>query len=280
MAPEERVSFPRLLVQGRRWSPKATCIVVATLATVLTPTAALASPTRNPGRLAGLAPQNEAARPAISVVVQDITGAVIRGVTVSFRNEKTQEQMGFKTDDDGTLRPTVLASGQYQLTFEANGFCTKKIAHVSVPREKVLTVTLDVCVVVEDGSGWLGPVASTTEPDAAPVGSKLTEPAVAQTEAAKQSISIVVLDEAGGVMPGVDATFRNEKTKEKTSAKTGDDGTVKIGTLANGRYEVTFWMAGYRKTVAHIKVPSEKVLRVTLLIGTVTTIDEKDRPIP
>jgi hypothetical protein len=252
--------------------------VAATFATFLI-TLASASPAPTPRSVAGFTTQQGAGKPAISVVVQDMTGAVIPGVDVSFRDEKTQEKMSFKTDDAGILKPTILANGRYELTFEALGFCTKKIAHVTVPREEVLRVTLDVCSVVEDGSGWLRPEAPTIQPEAVPVDSKLTVPATgAQAEAARPSISIIVVDEAGAVLPGADVTFRNEKTKEKTSAKTGADGSVKIGSLATGRYELTFWVAGFQpQKLKHVKIPSEKVLTITLLVGTVTRIDEMGR---
>src|SRR6202000_1439232 len=112
-------------------------------------TVRIAGQTDSPPRVAGATSQQDAEKPAITVVVQDMTGALIQNADVSFLNEKTQEKTTFKTDDNGVVKPTNLVRGQYELTFETPNFCTRKIAHVTVPGEKMLTATLEVCGVVE-----------------------------------------------------------------------------------------------------------------------------------
>lgn len=268
MAFEERVRFSRLRIGGWRWLPEATCVVIAMLATFPT-TASLAGQTPSPARVDGLASQQDAAKPAISVVVQDMTGALIPGAHVSFRNEKNQEEMNFKTDDDGALKPTALASGQYELTFASSGFCTKKIAHVTVPREGVLTVTLDIRSDPEDGDGWLVPKPPTMQPEAAPVGSKLAEPGiVARAEADRPAISMVVVDVEGAAVADADVTFRNEKSDEKTKVKTDGAGAANLASLAAGTYEVSVATRGFQtRTIPHVEIPMRERMKVTLQIN-------------
>ena len=239
-------------------------------------TASLAGQTPSPARVEGLASQQDAAKPAISVVVQDMTGALIPGAHVSFRNEKNQEEMNFKTDDDGALKPTALASGQYELTFASSGFCTKKIAHVTVPREGVLTVTLDIRSDPEDGDGWLVPKPPTMQPEAAPVGSKLAEPESSREpkRLGQRSQWLWWMSVWGGSCLMPTSRFGTKRATKRRRSRPMVAGAANLASLAAA------YLRGKRgdapgfqtQTISHVEIPMRERMKVTLQINAMAAI--------
>jgi hypothetical protein len=88
---------------------------------------------------------------------------------------------------------------------------------------------------------------------------RVSSSALLQIEVAHPAVSIGVMDETGAVIPRADVTFHNRKTGENTVGKTDGEGTLKLGSLAQGRYELTVASPGFRtQTIADIVVPSQK----------------------
>jgi Carboxypeptidase regulatory-like domain len=99
-----------------------------------------AEQTKDPSSLVQIAPVQR----GISLVVVDITGAVIPNARVTIVNEKTKEKVDGKTDTVGVLRLANLSDGKYEITVVVLGFKTLKQSHISVPARIPLRVQLDV----------------------------------------------------------------------------------------------------------------------------------------
>jgi hypothetical protein len=153
---------------------RATRMATAALAAAVSANPIFAAPAANSGR--GVPPlllQIEAARPAISITVLDFTGAFIPNAEVSFRNSNTGETRDGKTDEEGTLRTSVLAKGKYQVTVRANGFRTEIIDDVEIPNSKPMKVTLEIETVM---MGAVVSIRPEMEPDVAPLDMHLVAP--------------------------------------------------------------------------------------------------------
>src|SRR5262249_3691194 len=116
-------------------------------------------------------------------------------------------------------------------------------------RKALLTFVLIVCsIAMGDGSAF-GQVASTS------------------------SLSGVVADPTGAVIPGVEVVAKNNATNAEFRASTVENGTFAIPVLDSGFYTVSASLPGFKRTVlTNVKldagVPS--TVRFTLGVGEVT----------
>ena len=78
------------------------------------------------------------------------------------------------------------------------------------------------------------------------------------------TITGVLTDASGGVLPGVTVTITNNETKRSTVAVTGGDGVFNARALDPGRYTVKFELSGF--------APQEAP-NVMLLLGSTATVD-------
>jgi Carboxypeptidase regulatory-like domain len=153
----------------------ATQMATAALAAVVTAIPSSANAMPHTGRThPPLLLQIELAKPSISLVAVDETGAFIPHADVTFRHAKTGEQTTAKTDGDGALQMTSLAAGEYQVTVTVPGFRPETVAHVEVPTQKVLRITLR-----PEGMAMMGAIVEIIPTDTAvatPLSSQLTLP--------------------------------------------------------------------------------------------------------
>ena len=84
------------------------------------------------------------------------------------------------------------------------------------------------------------------------------------------SISGVVVDSAGGVVPGADVTVRNNGTAETFTAVTSGQGVFSVPSLITGTYTVTVSLQGFKTAVLNTVVVNAGVpasVRATLEVG-------------
>src|SRR5437867_5599877 len=84
------------------------------------------------------------------------------------------------------------------------------------------------------------------------------------------SISGVVVDSAGGVVPGADVTVRNNGTAETFTAVTSGQGVFSVPSLITGTYTVTVSLQGFKTAVLNTVVVNAGVpesVRATLEAG-------------
>ena len=100
-------------------------------------------------------------------------------------------------------------------------------------------------------------------------------PALAQEITA--SIAGAVMDQSGGMLPGVVVTLRHVGTGRVIEETTGAEGVYFVSGLPIGEYEVTFTLSGFQiRTVRGVKLSVNDRLRVdaTLAAGGVTEVVE------
>lgn len=87
------------------------------------------------------------------------------------------------------------------------------------------------------------------------------------------TISGVVQDETGGVLPGVEVTARNTGTGSTRTVISDDEGRYRIPQLAPGEYELRAELAGFQTAVLQevgLSMAQEAVVTVTLRVGAIT----------
>ena len=87
---------------------------------------------------------------------------------------------------------------------------------------------------------------------------------IAQAQERTGTITGVLTDASGGVLPGVTVTVTNNETKRSTVVVTGGDGIFNARALDPGRYTVKFELSGF--------APQEAP-NVMLLLGSTATVD-------
>ena len=96
---------------------------------------------------------------------------------------------------------------------------------------------------------------------------------VVQGQGIKASLTGVVSDSTGGILPGATVTARNQETNAERSQISGDVGLYLISSLAPGVYTVTASLPGF-KTYEHtdllLQVNQDARLDITLSVGEVT----------
>ena len=115
---------------------------------------------------------------AISGKVEDPSGAVVRGATVTVKNLETGATRVVTTDDDGNFRALSLALGRHEVKVEKTGFksVVRTGIDLAVGQEAVVNVRLDVGEIVQQVTvAEEVPVVNTTT---APVSGMVGERAV------------------------------------------------------------------------------------------------------
>lgn len=87
------------------------------------------------------------------------------------------------------------------------------------------------------------------------------------------SVTGVVKDASGGVLPGVDVVITNPQTGVQTATVTGGDGAFVFASLLPGNYSVQADLSGFNRFVSapfQLSVGDRLTLNVTLEIGTAT----------
>ena len=90
---------------------------------------------------------------------------------------------------------------------------------------------------------------------------------------ATASISGIVRDSAGGVVPGVSITVKDDSTGRSVDATTGVDGTYTVPSLLAGTYTVTASLTGFKTAVAksvHVAPGQPTNIPFTLEVGALT----------
>ncbi len=96
-------------------------------------------------------------------------------------------------------------------------------------------------------------------------------PAGAQSAATTGAIEGTVLDESGGVLPGVSLTLRNTATNYETTVTTGPNGRFRGPLLPLGPYRITATMQGFARIVregVNISVGQSVNLTITMQLAT------------
>ncbi len=83
---------------------------------------------------------------AISGVVEDPNGAIVRGATVSIRNEGTNLERTGTTDDEGRFRVVQLPPGNYTVTVNVPGFANFSQQNVVVEVGQVTPLDINLAV--------------------------------------------------------------------------------------------------------------------------------------
>src|SRR5919112_5475718 len=83
---------------------------------------------------------------AVGGTVKDPQGAVVKGASVTVRNEETNKEVAATTDDEGRFRVVQLDPGNYTVTINASGFAafTQQKVVVEVGRITPLDINLGV----------------------------------------------------------------------------------------------------------------------------------------
>src|SRR2546425_3638241 len=103
-------------------------------------------------------------------------------------------------------------------------------------------------------------------------------------QGATATMSGVVHDSTGGVIPGVTVTIKHTETGLIRTAQTAEDGGYRMPSLPVGAYEVTAEAAGFKKQVRsgiNLVVAQEAVVNLTLDVGGVadTVTVNEDAPL-
>ena len=83
---------------------------------------------------------------AISGVVNDPNGAIVRGAVVSVRNEGTNQERDGTTDDEGRFRIVQLQPGNYTVTINVSGFAPYSRQNVVVEVGQITPLNVDLAV--------------------------------------------------------------------------------------------------------------------------------------
>jgi hypothetical protein len=100
-------------------------------------------------------------------------------------------------------------------------------------------------------------------------------PAGAQSAATTGAIEGTVLDESGGVLPGVSVALRNTATNYETTVTTGPNGRFRGLLLPLGPYRITATMQGFAKIVREgVNIAVGQVVKVTVTMQLATKAEE------
>ena len=141
---------------------------------------------------------------AIAGTISDPTTAVVKGATITVKNNATNQEFTTTTTDNGTFNVPALISGNYTVTIAASGFKTAVVPDVKVDvgTPSSVNVTLEVgapteTVQVVDVAGELINTQSAT------VGTTITgRQIIEQPQASRDALDLVTL------LPGVQTTGR------------------------------------------------------------------------
>ena len=154
--------------------------------------------------LSGPTPAQTGSAGSIAGTISDPTTAVVKGATVTVKNNATNQEFNTTTTDNGTFNVPALISGNYTVTIAAPGFKTAIVPDVKVDvgAPSSVNVTLEVgapteTVQVVDVAGELINTQSAT------VGTTITgRQIIDQPQASRDALDLVTL------LPGVQTTGR------------------------------------------------------------------------
>jgi hypothetical protein len=101
----------------------------------------------------------------------------------------------------------------------------------------------------------------------------LSLPAFAQGGSAKSTLSGIVVDSAGGVLPGATVVVKNVATSVETVAVTNAAGAFDVPALDAGKYTLTISLNGFRTSVVtelELLAATTRSVKVTLEVGAIT----------
>lgn len=141
---------------------------------------------------------------AIAGTISDPTTAVVKGATITVKNNATNQEFTTTTTDNGTFNVPALISGNYTVTIAATGFKTAVVSDVKVDvgAPSSVNITLEVgapteTVQVVDVAGELINTQTAT------VGTTITgRQIIDQPQASRDALDLVTL------LPGVQTTGR------------------------------------------------------------------------
>ena len=100
-------------------------------------------------------------------------------------------------------------------------------------------------------------------------------PVRAQSAATTGAIEGTVLDESGGVLPGISVALRNTATNYETTVTTGPNGRFRGPLLPLGPYRITATMQGFAKTVREgVSIAVGQSVNVTITMQLATKAEE------
>jgi hypothetical protein len=94
--------------------------------------------------------------------------------------------------------------------------------------------------------------------------------AFAQGGGATSSLSGIVADASGGIIPGATVTVKNTATNIEYSAATNDQGNFTVPAIDPGAYTVTVTLTGFKTSVLNnvrVNAAVPATVRVTLELG-------------
>jgi hypothetical protein len=92
----------------------------------------------------------------------------------------------------------------------------------------------------------------------------------AYAQGTSSSLSGVVLDQSGGVVPGADVKVKNDATGIEFDTITVENGTFSIPALDAGTYTATIEMAGFKQAIVKdvkLVAAAPSTIRVSLQVG-------------
>jgi hypothetical protein len=102
-------------------------------------------------------------------------------------------------------------------------------------------------------------------------------PAFGQGGSAKSTIAGIVVDSAGGVLPGATVAVRNMATSVETVAVTNGAGAFDVPALDPGRYTVTVSLSGFRTSAVtdlELLAATTRSIKVLLEVGAIAEVVE------
>jgi hypothetical protein len=120
---------------------------------------------------------------ALTIAVQDVTGAVIPGATISFVRIGTGERFAGQTGENGELVTASIPRGEYDVTIIRAGFASYVLKDLTVPaRVTAVVATLQVAV--------MGEIVEVPEsPESGPIPSALLEPSQSNSQPPADAVS-------------------------------------------------------------------------------------------
>ncbi len=103
----------------------------------------------------------------------------------------------------------------------------------------------------------------------------LASPGFAQSQAINGTIEGTVVDDEGGVVPGVTVTITNLDTGESRALVTNDDGNYRAPLLSLGRYRVAAELSGFKKfeqSGIQLSAGQTAVVKIQLGVGNISEV--------
>lgn len=206
--------------------------------------------------------QTDAAR--ITGTVSDTTGAVIPGVTVMIKSEKTGEERTVTTNERGVYMATPLLPATYSVTARSEGLTPAEYKGIAlqIGQEKTVNITMQVLGVATEVTVSGGDLTA-IDTSSARVGVNVSEREVAQLPLNGRQISQLYLMAPGAVVNGAgtfdDVRFSGRANEQNAIRFDGVEGTSIVdaspGNL-NGETSSSFRLQASMENVQEFRVES------------------------